>query len=79
MTIYGIRVYGFIGPMGFVTRNDLSGFTTGIRFAALNNIADGQRSMWRVIDNIARGAGVAVDRSLKTGSATHVVDSGNMT
>lgn len=79
ITIDGIRVYGFIGPMGFVTRNDLSGFTTGIRFAALNNIADGQGSMWRVIDNIARGAGVAVDRSLKTGSATNVVDSGNMT
>jgi uncharacterized protein DUF6519 len=79
MTIDGIRVYGFIGPMGFVTRNDLSGFTTGIRFAALNNIADGQRSMWRVVDNIAVGAGAAVDPSLKVGSTTHLLDPGNMT
>ena len=72
MTIDGIRIYGFIGPMGYVTRNDISGFTTGIRFAALNNMTDGQSSMWRVIDNIAVGATTTVDLSLRVGRATHV-------
>lgn len=76
--IDGIRVYGFLGPMTYITRNHLFGFNTGIRVAALNNVTDGASSMWRVTENIAVGATNPVDRSLKIGIATHVFPAGNM-
>ena len=78
LAIDGIRVYGFLGPFAYITRNHLSGFTTGIRVAALNNTSDGPSSMWRVVDNIAVGAAHPVDQSLKTGTATSVTPTGNM-
>jgi hypothetical protein len=78
LSIEGIRVYGFLGPMAYVTRNHISGFHTGVRMAALNNRADGAGSMWRVVDNIAREAIKTVDVSLKFGAATHVTSTGNM-
>ena len=78
MSIDGIRVYGFVGPMGYVTRNEMSGFPIGIRFAALNHDTDGPASMWRITDNIAVGAARTVDLSLRFGSTTHVDDPGNI-
>jgi len=78
LAIDGIRVYGFIGRMAYVTRNDMIGVTTGVRFAALNNIADGASSMWRVTDNIAHAAARVVDPALTNGTTTHLVSSGNL-
>jgi hypothetical protein len=75
--IDGIRCYGFLGRMTYITRNDMIGFNTGIRIAPLNNGTTGAASMWRVMENIASGADPIVDRSLKVGFAGHVVDSGN--
>jgi len=75
--IDGIRCYGFLGKMAYITRNDMLGFNTGIRMAALNNLTAGSSSMWRVTENIASGANPIVDRALKVGVATNVVDSGN--
>jgi hypothetical protein len=77
LTIEGIRVYGFLGRMAYITRNDLTGVTTGIRVAALNNRADGASSMWRVTENIAHAAR-PVDLSLLVGTSSHVVVTGNM-
>ena len=78
LAIEGIRVYGFLGPFAYITRNHLSGFTTGIRVTPLNH-SDGEWSMWRVVDNIALGAARAVDRTLKSGTtATWVIPTGNM-
>lgn len=78
LSIDGIRVYGFFGPMAYITRNHLAGFNTGIRAAAMNNITDGASSMWRVVENIAVGASKTVDRSLRIGVASHIVSTGNM-
>ena len=78
LSIDGIRAYGFLGRMAYITRNHLDGFTTGIRMAPLNNAADGATSMWRVTENIARGAAITVDVRLKVGTATHVATTGNM-
>ena len=78
LAIEGIRVYGFLGRMAYITRNHLSGFTTGIHIAPLNNLADGATSMWRVNDNVAFGAAHSVDTSLAVGHATHVISSGNL-
>ncbi len=78
LPIDGIRVYGFIGRMAYVTRNDMAGFTTGIRFAALNNLADGPSSMWRVTENLAHAAATIVDISLRQGTSSYVAVTGNM-
>lgn len=78
LSIDGIRVYGFLGRMAYVTRNDLTGVTTGIRFAALNNFADGAASMWKVTENIAHGAALIFDLALAHGTSSNVAVSGNM-
>ncbi len=78
LAIDGIRIYGFLGPMAYVTRNDLTGFPTGIRFAALNNTTMGATSMWRIVDNIADGARRTVDMSLKFGNTYNAVVEGNV-
>ena len=78
LAIDGIRIYGFLGPMAYVTRNDLVGFPTGIRFAALNNTTMGSTSMWRIVDNIAIGATNTVDTSLKFGDTYNAVATGNV-
>jgi Family of unknown function (DUF6519) len=77
LAIDGIRVYGFLGPFAYITRNHLSGFTTGIRVAGLNNTSDGPSSMWRVVDNIAVGAAKPVDLSLKKGTTSSITPTGN--
>ena len=77
MTIDGIRIYGFIGPMGYVSRNDMAGFTTGVRFAALNNKTDGPSSIWRVADNVAIKASAALVTTPKAGDKDYVSKSDN--
>jgi hypothetical protein len=77
LPIDGIRCYGFLGRMTYITRNDMIGFNTGIRIAPLNNLTTGPASMWRVVENIASGADPIVDRRLKVGIATNVIDTGN--
>jgi hypothetical protein len=77
LPIDGIRAYGFLGKMAYITRNDMLGFNTGIRIAPINDATAGPSSMWRVIDNIASSANPVVDKSLKIGTATNVVDTGN--
>jgi len=77
LRIDGIRCYGFFGRMAYITRNDLIGFTTGIRIAPINDTVAGQSSMWKVVDNIASGSNPVVDRSLKIGVADNVIDTGN--
>ncbi|MDI6104129.1 DUF6519 domain-containing protein [Actinoplanes sp. NEAU-A12] len=75
--IEGIRVYGFYGPSALIARNHLSGFSVGIRTAAINNATAGQSSLWRVSDNIAVGSSMSVDRRLRDGEATFVDPAGN--
>jgi hypothetical protein len=77
LNIDGIRCYGFYGKMAYITRNDMLGFTTGIRTAMVNNITGGAQAMWKVVDNIASGADPIVDRRLKVGIANYVADVGN--
>lgn len=77
LRVEGIRVYGFYGPSAHVARNHLTGFDVGVRSAAINNLAAGAASLWRVTDNIAVGASVSVDRSLRDGQATFVDMAGN--
>jgi hypothetical protein len=80
LSVEGIRVYGILGPMAYVTRNDMFGFSTGIRFGAVNDLSAGGGSMWRAIDNVAKGSNPAVDTSLKQGiKTTHLSQSGNIT
>ena len=72
----GIRLFGWIGKMAVIQQNHLSGFgdgDTGIFFNALNDVADGQRSIWRVTNNLAEGAETVVDK----GITTHLFNSGN--
>ena len=78
LDIDGIRVYGFLGRMLYVTRNDMSGFTTGIRVAALNHKAIAATSMWRVTENIAFGATKTTDFSTKLGGNSQVTSVGNL-
>ncbi len=80
LAIDGIRIYGILGRMAYVTRNDMTGVTTGVRVAALNNNngTDGASSMWRVTENIAHAAASPVDLSLPSGTSTHVTVTGNM-
>jgi nitrous oxidase accessory protein NosD len=75
-SLAGIRVFGFIGRMALVQQNHLSGFgngDAGIFFNALNNLADGARSIWRATDNFAEGAQTVVD----AGITTFLVNLGN--
>jgi hypothetical protein len=69
----GIRVYGFLGSMAFVTRNHLSGFRTGIRVSPFR--APGSTVfLWRVTDNVAASAAATVANPL---NSTDLVISGN--
>ena len=75
LTIDGIRVFGVFGPMAYVTRNDLVGFTTGIRVGAPS--VQGV-TMWRVTENIAVGAAKTVDLTYRNGLITKATSTGNV-
>ena len=61
----GVRVYGFLGAMAFVTRNHLNGFRTGIRVSPFR-IPGATRFLWRVTDNVAVGASTTVANPLNS-------------
>jgi hypothetical protein len=79
LAIEGIRVYGVLGAMAYITRNDMAGFSVGIRFAAVNDVTAGGGSMWRAIDNVAKGSNPIVSlklREMKT--VQHLSQVGNI-
>lgn len=78
LKIEGIRVYGLLGRMACIKRNHLIGFSTGIRFAALNGIGTEGTNLWRVNENLAEHADPKVSIALKFGDTAGVNIDDNM-
>jgi hypothetical protein len=63
-SLEGIRVYGFVGRHAVVQQNHIAGCDTGVFFNAVNDKADGSRSIWRARDNMAESASIVVDEGV---------------